>query len=263
VPVLIAVVAALGLAIGSFLNVVIHRVPLALSLSSPSSHCPSCGHPIRNRHNVPVLGWFVLRGRCFDCAQSISARYPLVELTCGLLFVAVTLRVHHLNQLPALPAYLYFVAMGIALAMIDIDCHRLPNSIVLPSYPVIALMLTIAAVLQDESAAVFRVLIGGLALFGFYALLMIIHPRGMGYGDVKLAGLIGALLAFQSYSTLLVGAFLAFLLGALAGVIVIASRRGGAKTAIPFGPFMIGGALIALFIASPIARFYLDSAAGG
>jgi len=134
-PVLLVFVALLGLAIGSFLNVVIYRVPRGESLISPPSHCPSCDRPIRNRHNVPVFGWLALRGRCADCQAPISPRYPLVEAATGLVFVAFAARLYSLDLLPALPAYLYFAAIGIALAMIDFDCHRLPNAIVLPSYP--------------------------------------------------------------------------------------------------------------------------------
>src|ERR1700712_2470738 len=117
---LIAVVVLLGLAIGSFLNVVICRVPAHESLIRPSSHCPACGHRIRNRHNIPVLGWLLLRGRCADCQVHISARYPLVELMTAVLFVAVALRFADLQQLGVLPAVLYFTAMGITLAMIDL-----------------------------------------------------------------------------------------------------------------------------------------------
>src|SRR5690349_19220286 len=110
-----AVVAGLfGLAVGSFLNVVIYRVPAGESIVSPPSKCPHCGAAIRNRHNVPVLGWVLLRGRCYDCHEPISARYPLVEALTGVLFAAVTIRIVDLNLRPALAAYLYFVAIGVA-----------------------------------------------------------------------------------------------------------------------------------------------------
>src|SRR6476659_5828930 len=145
---LIFVIAILGLLVGSFLNVVIHRVPANESLSRPPSHCPACGHRIRNRHNIPVVGWLVLRGRCADCGVGISARYPLVELLTAVLFVAVTLRIIELDQLAALPAVLYFTAMGISLAVIDLDVGRLPNAIVYPSYVVLAFLLAIAALAQ-------------------------------------------------------------------------------------------------------------------
>jgi len=257
-PILIAAAALLGLAIGSFLNVVIHRMPLEQSLSTPGSHCPTCGSSIRARHNVPLLGWLMLKGRCADCRSPISPRYPLVELATGALFVAVTLQAHRLHELPALPALLFFTAIGIALSLIDLDVHRLPNSIVIPSYPVLALMLTVAAVVADDPAALVRAGIGGLALFGGYFVLAFAYPAGMGFGDVKLAGIIGGILGFLSYQALIVGAFAAFLLGGVVGIAVLLSRAGSRKTALPFGPFMIAGTLIALFTAPQIAGAYTD-----
>lgn len=255
-PVLIVAVTLLGLAIGSFLNVVVQRVPLEQSLSRPPSQCPNCHGPIRKRHNVPVLGWLALRGRCADCAARISLRYPLVELGTAALFVAVTWQVDRLHLLPALPAYLGFAAIGISLSLIDLDVKRLPNSIVLPSYPVLALLLTIAAVTLDDPASLVRAGICGLALFGFYFILAFSYPAGMGFGDVKLAGLVGGMLGFLSYQALLVGAFAAFLTGGIVGVLVIALRLGSRKSSIPFGPFMILGALLAVFSTAPIADFY-------
>lgn len=255
--VLLVFSALLGLAVGSFLNVVAHRVPAGLSLSRPPSRCPACSAPIRARHNIPVLGWLVLRGRCADCGAPISVRYPLVEALTGVLFVLVTWRLA--DQLWALPAYLYFTAAGIALALIDLDHRRLPNSIVLPSYPVVAGLLLVAAAGQGDWPALLRAGIGGAALFGFYLLLVLAYPAGMGWGDVKLAGVIGMVLGYLSWSALLVGAFGGFVLGAVAGVAVIAVRRGGRKTALPFGPFMIAGVFLALFFAAPLADFYVDT----
>ena len=256
--VLLALVVLLGLAVGSFLNVVIYRVPRGESVVRPGSHCPWCGKPVRGRHNVPVLSWLILRGRCADCRAPIGVRYPLVELGTAVLFGAVTARLAGLGRLEAMPAYLWFAAVGLALAMIDLDCRRLPNSLVLPSYPVLAVLLLGATLAGGDRPALVRAGIGAVALFGLYALLALIHPAGMGWGDVKLAGLIGLMLGYLSWATLVVGAFAGFLLGALAGVIVLASRRGNRKTALPFGPFMLAGALLAMFVADPVARFYLD-----
>jgi leader peptidase (prepilin peptidase)/N-methyltransferase len=261
-PIVIVAAVLLGLAVGSFLNVVIYRVPNQTSLVTPASRCPNCDHPIRNRHNVPVVGWLMLRGKCADCRAPISIRYPLVELITCLLFVAVALQLRHLHMLPALPAYLYFSAIGIALAMIDRDVHRLPNAIVLPSYLVLALGLTMAAVVEDRPEALVRAGIGGLALFILYFLMAFIYPAGMGFGDVKLAGIIGAMTGFLSFSALLVGAFAAFVIGGVVGALVIAFGRGSRKMQIPFGPFMIAGAFVALFISTPIAHFYSSLAFG-
>jgi leader peptidase (prepilin peptidase)/N-methyltransferase len=244
----------LGLAVGSFLNVVIYRVPRGESVVRPGSHCPRCGEGIRGRHNVPVVGWLMLWGRCADCRLPISARYPLVELATGLLFTAVTLR---LDSSPgAVPAFLWFASIGVALALIDLDVRRLPNAIVLPSYPIMLLLLAGAAAWQDDWWSFGRAVIGGVALFAFYFLLVLAYPAGMGWGDVKLAGLVGGVLAYLSWGALLVGAFAGFVLGAVVGVAVMAAGRGGRKTALPFGPFMIAGVLLALFAAAPLAGWY-------
>jgi leader peptidase (prepilin peptidase) / N-methyltransferase len=254
---LLVAVGALGLAIGSFLNVVIYRVPNGGSLVAPASHCPHCQAPIRNRHNVPVLGWLVLRGRCADCAAPISVRYPLVELFTGAAFVLVAWRLDSLDRLAGLPAWLYFTAIAIALAAIDLDCHRLPNAIVLPSYPVLALLLAGPALWQHDYWMLLRTVIGGVALFGCYLATALAYPKGMGFGDVKLSGLIGAVLGWLSYTALLIGAAAAFVLGGVAGIAVIASRRGTGKTPLPFGPFMLAGAALALYLAQPILTGYL------
>jgi leader peptidase (prepilin peptidase)/N-methyltransferase len=205
--IVLCLIALLGLTVGSFLIVVIYRVPRGQSLVAPGSHCPACEHPIRSRHNIPVLGWLILKGRCADCGTPFSPRYPLVELTTGVVFVALTMQLSHLHLLSALPAYLYFAAIGIALALIDLDHRRLPSAIVLPSYPVVAILLTLSAAWQHDWWALARSAIGGGALFGFYLVLVLAYPAGMGFGDVRLAGVLGGLLAYVSWSALLIGAF--------------------------------------------------------
>jgi leader peptidase (prepilin peptidase)/N-methyltransferase len=252
------VAGVLGLAIGSFLNVVIYRVPAGQSVVSPPSRCPNCGTTIRNRHNVPVLGWLVLRGKCYDCKAPISPRYPVVELVTGLLFFAVTWRILDLDLAAALPAYLYFTALGVALTMIDIDHKRLPDKIVLPSWAVLAVLLTAATIAEHNWADLGRAGIGAAGLFALYFLLAFIYPAGMGFGDVKLAFILGGVLAYLSWEAFGVGVFGGFLLGSLGGIVVLVSRRGNRKTAIPYGPFMIGGALLAIFVAQPVADAYLD-----
>jgi leader peptidase (prepilin peptidase)/N-methyltransferase len=248
----------LGLAIGSFLNVVIYRVPAGESIVHPPSRCPSCGATIRNRHNVPVIGWLVLRGRCYDCHAPIRPRYPIVELITGLLFFAVTWRVLALDLPAAVPAYLYFAAIGIALTMIDVDHKRLPDKIVLPSWAVVAALLTLASVKTGDWGALGRAGIGAAGLFALYFALAFIYPAGMGMGDVKLAFVLGGVLAYLSWRAFGVGAFGGFLLGSLGGVVLMASGRGGRKSAIPFGPYMIAAALLAIFVAHPVAQAYLN-----
>lgn len=246
--------AVLGLLVGSFLNVVIWRVPRGESVVSPPSACPRCGHPLRPQDNIPVVSWLVLRGKCRNCAEPISKRYPLVELATAALFAVIVSWV----PLVVLPAYLWLTAAGVALTMIDIDHKRLPNVIVYPSAAVVGVWLVGASLITDESGAAIRTLLAGVALFAFYLLLALVYPAGMGLGDVKLAFVLGMALGWLSWSAVVVGTFLAFLIGAVVGLAVIAIRGGGRKTAIPFGPFMLAGALIALFVSEPVSNWYLS-----
>jgi leader peptidase (prepilin peptidase)/N-methyltransferase len=244
----------LGLAVGSFLNVVIHRVPRGESLLRPGSHCPHCGAAVRPWQNVPVLSWLLLSGRCAGCQARISARYPLVELATAALFVAVTAR---FGPAPELPAYLYLAAVSLALAAIDLDVRRLPNSIVLPSYAVGAALLLGAAGVSGDWHAATRGLLAMALLFALYLAIAYGYRGGMGLGDVKLAGVIGLYLGWLGWSSVLVGAFAGFLLGGLVGVVLLATRRAARRSALPFGPFMLTGALFAVFLTDPVASWYI------
>ena len=252
---LVVACAVLGLLVGSFLNVVVWRVPRGESVVSPPSACPGCGHAIRPRDNVPVVSWLVLRGRCRDCGATISARYPLVELATGALFALTAWRV---GPTWALPAYLYLAAIAVALTLIDIDVRRLPNSIVLPSYVVAALLLLLPAAATGDWQAYLRALLGAAVLFAGYFALAFAYPAGMGFGDVKLAGVLGLYLGWLGWGELAVGAFLGFLLGGVWGVALLLARRAGRKSAIPFGPFMLGGALLAVFVGEAVSHAYVD-----
>jgi len=254
---ILAFAAAFGLVIGSFLNVVVWRVPRGESLVRPPSACPGCGHQIRARDNVPVLSWLVLRGRCRDCGGSISARYPLVEAATAVLFVAV---VSWNGVTWALPALLYLTAVALALALIDIDTKRLPNAIVLPSYPVALTLLALASLNpggSSDGAAYVRALIGGAALYALYLALVVVYPGGMGFGDVKLAGILGLYLAWFGWAELVVGWFAAFLVGGIFAVGLLTVGKAGRKTGIPFGPWMLVGAGIGLVAGEPLAQWYL------
>lgn len=249
-----------GLAIGSFLNVVIWRVPVGTSIVSPPSACTSCGTPIAPRDNVPVVSWILLRGRCRHCDSPISARYPLVEAVTGVAFVLVTVGAL-VEVYPAsfsLPLA-YFVAISIALALIDLDTHTLPNKLVLPSYPVLAGLLVIASAIEAEWLRMVTAGLGTVILFGFYFLLAMISPRGMGFGDVKLAGVIGMLLGWLGWGPLAVGGFAAFLLGGVFSILLIATRRVSRKGGIPFGPWMIAGAYVGISVGNPLIEWYLSS----
>jgi leader peptidase (prepilin peptidase)/N-methyltransferase len=264
-----AIIGVFGLLIGSFLNVVIYRVPLKKSIVSPPSACGNCGHPIRWYDNIPLLSWALLRGRCRDCGSRISIRYPLVELGSALFFVVVALLfvppIVHATTLPmvwggvlALVAYLYLAAISVALALIDLDTRRLPNAIVMPAYLVGAVLLASSSVLAADFTSLLGAAVGCVALGLVYFLMAVISPGGMGFGDVKLAGALGLFLGWLGWGTLAVGAIMAFLLGGIFGVILILARRGGRKTAIPFGPWMLLGAWIGIVGGEPIWAGYLS-----
>jgi leader peptidase (prepilin peptidase)/N-methyltransferase len=184
---------------------------------------------------------------------AISSRYPLVELSTGVVF-GVLAAVIGLEW--DLPAFLYLGAIGVALALIDLDVKRLPNAIVLPSYAVAAALLLLPAIIDGEWSAYVRALVGMVALFAFYFLLALIYPSGMGFGDVKLAGVLGLYLGWLGWGELIVGAFLGFLLGGLVGGGLMVARKATRKSAIPFGPFMLAGALLAIVWGGALAGAY-------
>ncbi len=252
----VPVVAILGLLLGSFLNVVVWRVPRGESIVSPPSACPTCGHAIRPRDNVPVVSWLNLRGRCRDCGAHISVRYPLVEAGTGIAF-ALAAVVTGLSWV--LPALLYLVAIGIALALIDLDVHRLPDRIVLPSYGVAALLLAVASWNPGGApdwGALGRAGIGTVGLFAAYFVMVLVYPAGMGFGDVKLAGVLGMYLGWFGWSSLLVGFFAAFLLGGIYSIVLIVTRRAGRKSGVPFGPWMIAGTLVGITAGEAVGSWY-------
>jgi leader peptidase (prepilin peptidase)/N-methyltransferase len=262
-------VAILGAIIGSFLNVVIYRVPAGKSVVAPASSCPACGHAIRVRDNLPVVSWLVLRGKCRDCGSAISPRYPLVEAGTAIFFatvaavfvpgiLAATSGVTTGASIVTLAAYLYFAAFSVALAMIDLDTHRLPNVIVLPGYGVGSVLLLVASVLSGDYYHLLPALVGAVGLGLFYLVTALIYPGGMGFGDVKLAGVIGLFLGWQGWAQLAVGALAAFILGGVFAVALVITRRAKRTTAVPFGPWMLLGAWVAVFFGAPLFSSYVN-----
>jgi len=259
---------ALGLLIGSFLNVVVHRVPAGLSVSTPASACPHCHAPIRRRDNVPVLSWLVLRGRCRDCATGISARYPIVELATGVFFLLVAAWAWTRGEIPAgasplvarllaLAAFLWLAGVSVALAVIDVEHHRLPDAIVLPSYAVGSALLAASSIVAGDWAALGRAAVGAGVLVLLYLVLALARPGGMGLGDVKLAGVLGLYLGWLGWGELAVGAFAAFLLGGLFSAVLLAMRRVSRDGGIPFGPWMLAGTWVGVFAGGTVASGYL------
>ncbi|GAC1610055.1 MAG: A24 family peptidase [Mycobacteriales bacterium] len=255
---IVLLAALLGLMIGSFLNVVIWRVPRGESVVRPPSACPGCGTPIRPRDNIPVLGWLILRGRCRACGESISRRYPLVEVGTAVVFGIMAAR---FGASLELPAYLYLAAVGVALAMIDIDVKRLPDVLTLPSYLVGTALLGVASV--HHPSVLLRAVLGGAALFAVYFALAFVYPAGMGFGDVKLSGVLGLYTAWLGWQVWAAGLLLGFFLGGFFGIGLILLKKGGRKTAVPFGPFMLIGALLAILVGRQLVDSYLHLTTGG
>lgn len=251
---LLVFLALTGAAVGSFLNVVVWRVPAGRSVVTPPSACPRCDSPIRARDNIPVLSWVLLQGRCRDCATPIEARYPLVEVATVVLFLLVGAR---FGLAPALPALLYLAAVGLALALIDLDTHRLPDVLVLPSYGVGGVLLVGASLVEGDLGSLVRAAVGGVVLFSAYFLLAVAKPGGMGFGDVKLAGLLGMYLAWLGWGSLVVGAFAAFLLGGVFAVGLLVTGRARRTSGIPFGPWMLAGGAVGLFAGEQLWQAYL------
>jgi leader peptidase (prepilin peptidase)/N-methyltransferase len=242
-----ALASVFGAVIGSFLNVVVYRLPRGESLLTPGSHCPSCGVAIKPYDNIPVLGWLLLRGRCRSCRATISPRYPLVEGTTAVLAVGVVLTKHSAHDI----AFgLVLVGILVPIALIDFDHRVIPNKITGPA-AVVALALGLAL----KPSGVPEQLIAGTAAAAFLLVFVIAYPRGMGMGDVKLAGVLGLFLG-RSVSVAILVAVLA---GAVVGVAVMARLgvKRGRKTAIPFGPFLALGGVVALLAGAPILHWYL------
>lgn len=240
----------LGLVVGSFLNVVIHRVPLRQSVVWPASRCPACGEPIAPLDNVPVLSYVLLRGRCRNCKARISARYPLVEVFTGALFAAAA---YEFGLGLRLLSALVLISTLIALAGIDFEHRLLPNAIVGPA----ALVgLTLSILESPERWWVYP--ISALAVAGGLFALAIAYSGGMGMGDVKMGGMLGAFLGPYAALAVFLGAFA----GAITGGLLIAAGRIPRRHALPFGVFMALAGIVVLFVGPQLWGLYIDLVGG-
>jgi leader peptidase (prepilin peptidase)/N-methyltransferase len=242
-----------GLVIGSFLNVVIWRVPRKESIVRPPSHCPGCDAKIANRDNIPLVSWLLLRGRCRNCGTAISARYPFVELLTAVLFAAVGARFSHSW---ALPAYLVLTAALVALSAIDLEHYLLPNRILYPADGALIVLLAAGSFGEHDWGALARAAIAGVVAFAIFFIIHIVSPRGMGFGDVRLSFLLGFGLGWIGWGEVAGGLFTGFLYGAVIGVVLIAVKIRGRKQQIPFGPFLAAGAMTFVLFGEPIVDWY-------
>jgi leader peptidase (prepilin peptidase) / N-methyltransferase len=264
----------LGLSIGSFLNVVIYRLPKimetqwnrdcrehlgqtleaeekAFNLSQPSSHCPTCNHKIRPWENIPVVSWLILKGRCSNCHNPISPRYPIIETATGLFSLAVA---YHFGLNWSALAALFLTWALIALSMIDFDVQLLPDNITLP-YLWLGLLLSLAAIFTDPESAIIGAVAGYLSLWSVYQLFkQLTGKEGMGYGDFKLLAMLGAWLGWQYLPQIIL---LSALVGATIGVALIVLRGRDRNIPIPFGPYLAAAGWISLMWGEKLNQLYL------
>lgn len=239
----------IGLCFGSFLNVVIFRLPLGQSLNHPPSRCMRCGQPLRWRDNIPIVSWVLLGGKCRKCRAPISIQYPIVELVTALLFLIV---VSLTPPGPLVFSRLIFVCILIALFGIDLEHQILPNTITLPGIA-IGLIFSFIAPPGWRSSSI-GIVLGGGVLYGIaWAYYLVRREEGLGMGDVKMLAMIGA---FLGWKAVLVTLVLSSFSGALLGLALIAAQRGGMKLALPFGTFLALGALAAMFAGDPLLAWY-------
>jgi leader peptidase (prepilin peptidase)/N-methyltransferase len=234
----------LGLAIGSFLNVVIYRVPRDESIVTPRSRCPSCSAPIKEYDNVPVFSWIVLGGKCRQCHAPISPRYLVVEITTGLLFAGLGARMGY-NW--ALPAFLVFVATLLALACIDLELLILPKKIIYPALVLVTLLLVMASGGTHDWN---RLGIGAICAVAWFALFFAMNfasPRILGFGDVRLSPLLGLALGWLGWRYAVLGFFAANLIGLVIGLVLIALKQMKRDQPIPYGIFLAAGAAFAIY----------------
>jgi leader peptidase (prepilin peptidase)/N-methyltransferase len=249
--------ALFGLTIGSFLNVVIYRVPRHESIISPRSACPTCGTPILERDNIPVLSWLLLRGRCRNCHSSISRRYPLVELACAGLFAGAAARLGYNWDLPAM---LVLLASLLALACVDVELLLLPKMIVYPALAGVTGFLILDALLTNGWS---RLGVAALCAIGWFVVFFALNyanPRYLGFGDVRLAPMLGLGLGWLGWRYVVLGFFAANLIGAIIGIFLLATRRMSREQQIPYGVFLALGAALAIYagpeILAPLQRFH-------
>ncbi len=243
-----------GLLVGSFANVVIYRVPEGRSIVKPPSGCASCGAHVRPIDNIPVLSWLLLRGRCRSCQTPISPRYPIVEALVGLLFAFIGLR-FGLSWTGVAQAVL--AAGLVVLAFIDLDHMLLPRKVVYVTLTLVAVALVAGAASGSQWHRLAIAVICGIVPWLLFFVINFLNPKAMGFGDVRLALLIGFGLGWLGAAYAFLGFILASILGALVGLAMIAMGKAGRRTPIPFGTFLAAGAVLSALAGSPVVNWYL------
>jgi len=248
-PLLIVIAVVLGLLVGSFLTVVVERVPSGGSVMAPPSRCDSCGLRLGPLDLVPVVSWVVLRGKCRRCGAEIGARVVVIELATAALFVLFAIEFQ--DDLATVIAYWILAATLVAQTAIDLETQRLPRSITYTAMVMGAVALTVAAIVIDEPERIWMAAVGAVIALAIMWLIYTLSKGGMGDGDVRLAPLLGMYLGWINPGIVAPGLFFGFIAGAVVGVAMMAGNRAGRRTALPFGPFMAAGTVIAIFVGQP------------
>lgn len=240
-----------GACVGSFLNVCIYRIPESKSIVRPRSSCPRCGTFIKSYDNIPILSWILLGGKCRQCRNPISIRYPMVELITGISAYSLYIK---FGPTPAFPIFFLFVAVLIVITFIDIDHQIIPNILSIPGIPLF-FILSFAVPQVNWLESLIGILVGGGSL---YLVALVYHlikkTEGMGMGDMKLLAMIGALIGWKGVVFTI---FVSSAVGSLVGGVVILINRGTLKTMIPYGPFIAIGAIAYIFFGPQIIAGYL------
>jgi leader peptidase (prepilin peptidase) / N-methyltransferase len=247
--VLVVFTALAGLAVGSFLTVVADRFPRGASLLSPPSHCDACGTELRPLDLVPVLSWVVLRGKCRRCHVSIGVEAPALELACGGLFLGMAL---HFHRWWVIAAFCVLSAGLVVQAAIDFRTKRLPREITYVTAALGAPLLVVAALVDHQPRRIATAAAGAAIALVFMALLYAVSRGGMGDGDVRFSPLLGMYLGWLGLPYVPVGLFLGFFLGAVTGLAAMATGKAGRRTMLPFGPFLAGGTVLAVYVGRAI-----------
>ena len=247
--------ALFGLVVGSFLTVVVYRVPRNESVVAPRSRCPSCGALIRALDNIPVASWTFLRGKCRVCKAPSAVRYPLTELANGALWVAAAVK--YGDDIYTAVVVAAFFSLLLTVSLIDLEHRIIPNRIVYPAVPAFTVLLLVGGLGLGRDYSLTGAAVGFFAYGGGLVLVSLLYPRGMGMGDGKLAALVGLVLGALGAGLVAVAAILAFFLGGLGGVAAMALRKAGRKQTIPFGPFIAAGAFFSALVGAQIADWYM------
>ena len=249
----------LGLIFGSFGTVAAWRIPRRETIVSGRSHCPRCGAMIRAFDNIPVLSWLLLRGRCRNCGNPIAVRYPLIELATGILFALSAVKFGWSVETFVYAAFFWVL---VVLTVIDVDHKLLPNRVVYPSFVAGWAGLTVAALVRDDAgrlagAAIGAAIFGGILFLVSFLGEIVYKKTAMGLGDVKLAFVLGTFLGYERVALVPMAMFMSFLSGAVLGLVIIRVSGGDRKTEVPFGPFLVLGTVLALFVGEPLVDAYV------